>query len=92
MLKNYITIALRNFSKHRIYTLLNISGLAVSLAVASLIMLFVKQEHSYDKWIPNGENVYRVYRQWGGGPGIFPNHREPIQEVTGTRWRPGGGG
>ncbi|QHT69217.1 FtsX-like permease family protein [Rhodocytophaga rosea] len=64
MLKNYITIALRNISKHRVYTLLNVSGLAVSLAVATLIMLYVKQEHSYDRWIPNAENVYRVYRYW----------------------------
>ncbi|MDO1447356.1 ABC transporter permease [Rhodocytophaga aerolata] len=69
MIKNYITIALRNFSKHRIYTLLNISGLAVSLAVATLIMLYIRQEQSYDTWIPNAENMYRVYRQWGGGPG-----------------------
>jgi putative ABC transport system permease protein len=69
MLKNYITIALRNFSKHRIYTLLNISGLAVGLTVATLIMLYVRQEQSYDTWIPNAENIHRVYRQWGGGPG-----------------------
>jgi putative ABC transport system permease protein len=69
MLRNYITIALRNFRKHRVYTLLNISGLAVSLAVATLIMLYVRQEQSYDIWIPNAENIHRVYRQWGGGPG-----------------------
>jgi putative ABC transport system permease protein len=64
MLKNYLTIAFRNFRKHRVYTLLNVSGLAVSLAVATLIMLYVKQEHSYDQWVPNAENVFRVYRYW----------------------------
>lgn len=69
MLKNYLTIALRNFSKHRVYTLLNISGLAVSLAVATLIMLYIRYEQSYNKWILNGENIFRVYRQWEGGPG-----------------------
>jgi putative ABC transport system permease protein len=69
MLKNYLTIALRNFSKHRVYTLLNISGLAVSLAVATLIMLYIRQEQSYNTWIPRTENIHRVYRQWGGGPG-----------------------
>lgn len=64
MLKNYLTIALRNFGKHRVYTLLNISGLAVSLAVATLIMLYVGHEQSYDRWIPNSENIFRVYRYW----------------------------
>lgn len=69
MLKNYLTIALRNFSKHRVYTLLNVSGLAVSLTVAALIMLYVQHEQSYDKWIPNGENIFRVFRQWETGNG-----------------------
>ncbi len=69
MLKNYLTIALRNFSKNKIYSWLNISGLAVGMAVATLIMLYIQQEQSYNKWIPNAENIYRVYRQWEPGDG-----------------------
>jgi putative ABC transport system permease protein len=65
MYLNYLLIALRNFKKNKAYSLLNVSGLAVSLAVAALIILFIESEKNYDRWIANQPNIYRVYRQWG---------------------------
>jgi putative ABC transport system permease protein len=69
MLRNYINIALRNIRNNSGYTLLNVTGLAVSLAVAALIILYLKYEKSYDKWLGDDLQVYRVYRQWGTSEG-----------------------
>jgi putative ABC transport system permease protein len=60
MLRNYLTIALRNLSKHRFYTFLNIMGLAVGLAACLVIVLFVIHELSYDKHHLNAARIYRV--------------------------------
>jgi len=60
MLRNYLITALRNFARHKLYSFINIAGLTVGLACAIFIILFVRDEISYDKWIPGTENLYRV--------------------------------
>ena len=60
MFRNYLTIALRNIVRHKLYSFINIAGLAVGLACLILIMLFVRDELSYDKWIPGSDRLYRV--------------------------------
>jgi len=60
MFRNYLTIALRNLIRHKLYSFINIAGLAVGLACAILIILFVRDELSYDKWIPGSDKLYRV--------------------------------
>lgn len=61
MFKNYIKITLRNLAKQKIYSVINILGLAVGLAGAILIFLFVQNELSYDRFHENTENLYRIY-------------------------------
>ncbi len=61
MFKNYIKITLRNLAKQKIYSAINILGLAVGLASAILIFLFVQNELSYDRFHENTENLHRVY-------------------------------
>lgn len=60
MLRNYLVIALRNIIRHKLYSAINIAGLAVGLACAILIILFVRDELSYDSWIPGSDKLYRV--------------------------------
>ena len=60
MIRNYLVIALRNIVRHKLYAFINIAGLAVGLTCAILITLFVRDELSYDKWIPGSENLWRV--------------------------------
>ena len=60
MFRNYLVTALRNLARHKLYSFINIAGLAVGLACAVLIMLFVRDELSYDKWIAGSENLWRV--------------------------------
>lgn len=60
MLKNYIKIAWRSILKNRFFSLLNIFGLAISLAVAILLMTYGQQELSFNKHFPKEANIYRV--------------------------------
>lgn len=60
MLSNYLKIALRNLKKHKIYSLINISGLAIGTACCILIFLYVGFELSYDRYHRDAERVYRV--------------------------------
>jgi putative ABC transport system permease protein len=61
MIKHYLKIAFRNLAKQKIYSAINILGLAVGLAGVLLIFLFVRNELSYDRFHENAEDLYRVY-------------------------------
>lgn len=60
LFRHYFVTALRNFAKHRLYSFINITGLSVALACAIFIVLFLRDELSYDRWIPDSSNLYRV--------------------------------
>ncbi|UCE65861.1 MAG: ABC transporter permease [Candidatus Zixiibacteriota bacterium] len=60
MLKNYIMVALRTLARHKMYSLINISGLAVGMTVFILIALWVTDELSYDKFHKDVNNLYRI--------------------------------
>jgi putative ABC transport system permease protein len=60
MIGNYAKIALRNLVRHRLYSAINLGGLAVGLACAILIMLFVQNELSYDGFHRNAGTIFRV--------------------------------
>ena len=51
MLKNYITVALRNLNKYRFYTLINVLGLTIGITACLVIFLFVRFENSYDHFL-----------------------------------------
>ena len=60
MFRNYLVTALRNIARHKLYSFINIAGLAVGLACVIFIMLFIRDELSFDKWVPGSDNLYRV--------------------------------
>jgi len=60
MIKNYLKIAIRNLRKHKGYSFINIFGLAVGLATCILILLWVQDEVSYDRFHTNLDSLYRV--------------------------------
>jgi putative ABC transport system permease protein len=60
MLRNYLAAALRNLSRNRLYAGVTIAGLAIGFAAAMLVALFVRDEFSYDRFIPHYERVYRL--------------------------------
>ncbi|HWA91105.1 MAG TPA: ABC transporter permease [Rhizomicrobium sp.] len=69
ILGNYLVTALRSFARHKLYSFINIAGLAVGLACAIFIMLFIRDELSYDRWVPGTDDLYRV--ETGV---LFPGH------------------
>src|ERR1051326_3716438 len=63
MIKNYFKIAFRNLGRNKIYALINIAGLSIGLACAMLIILYVKDEVSYDRFHNNVNKIYRIVTQ-----------------------------
>ncbi len=60
MLRNYIKITLRNLVKSKIYSSINISGLAVGMACVLLISLFIQDELNYDSYHTRADRIYRL--------------------------------
>ena len=60
MFKNYLKVALRNLWKNKVFSAINILGLSVGLAVCLLIVLYVVDELSYDKYNVNADRIYRL--------------------------------
>ncbi len=63
MFRNYVKIALRNIVKNKSHSIINISGLAVGMACSIMILLWVQDEISYDKFHENINNIYKVYER-----------------------------
>jgi len=60
MIKNYLKIALRHITRHKAYSFLNISGLAIGMASSILILLWVQNEWSYDRFHAHADQIYRI--------------------------------
>jgi len=63
MFNNYLKIALRNIFKHKGYSLINIIGLAIGMTCCLLILLYVQDELSYDRYHENADRIYRVIEE-----------------------------
>ena len=63
MLKNYVTVAVRNLMRHRVYSVINVVGLAIGMATCILIMRYIQDELSVDGWHTRGDRIYRVIRE-----------------------------
>src|SRR5687767_1011727 len=70
MIKNYFKIAWRNLIKNKFYSAINISGLAIGLAVGIMILLWVQDEFSYDGFHKNADDVYKINSHFETGEGI----------------------
>ena len=57
MLKNYFKIAWRNIMRHKAYSALNIAGLSIGMACSILILLWVQNELSYDRFNTNADQL-----------------------------------
>ncbi len=69
MFKNNLKIAIRNLFRQKIYTLINVLGLAVGIASCLLIVLFIRNEFSYDKFFTDHDRIYRMVLERK-----YPNH------------------
>jgi putative ABC transport system permease protein len=93
MLKNYFKIAYRNLLKNKVFSLVNILGLAIGMAACFFIFLYVHFELSYDRFHKNAARLYRVPITFGGSlanngteatnhPGVGPAMKADFPEVA----------
>ncbi|AEI48384.1 ABC transporter permease [Runella slithyformis] len=60
MFRNYLIITLRTLAHNKVYSAINVIGLSIGLAAAMLIMLYTKDEVSYDQFHANNPHIYRI--------------------------------
>jgi len=97
MIRNYFKIAVRNIKRNYTISILNISGMAIGMACAVLILVWVQEEWSYDRHFENVDNLYRVVSSGGDGslsavtPGpLGPALKEEYPEIVrSSRYIPG---
>jgi putative ABC transport system permease protein len=98
MLKNLLLTGLRSLWKQKLYTLINLLGLATGIACFVLIALYVRHQRSFDRFVPHHERVFRVVGKiemegqgehsssmvFGLGPTLYHDHPELIERYC--RW------
>ena len=68
MFRNNLKISLRNMRKHKLFSLISISGMTIGMVCVILIMAFIRYELSYDRFFTRSDSIYRILAS-GGGPG-----------------------
>ncbi len=100
MFKNHLKTAWRNLVKNKFYSAINIAGLTAGLAVGILILLWVQDELSFDRFHQKADNIYKLENQVGTGAsvqiwtatvapiGVMGKQQLPaIEEVSALVWR-----
>jgi putative ABC transport system permease protein len=77
MLQNYLKIAFRNLWNNKVYSLINLSGLALGITCCMLILLLIRHELSYDLHHPEAGQIYRVTTELGKEEEIFKSATTP---------------
>lgn len=93
MFQNYLKLAFRTLRKEGLYSFLNLTGLSIGIAACLLILLYTKDEASYDRFHANNPDIYRIVSRWyhpdgsffqgDGNTGNFPGPKfsEKIPEI-----------
>ena len=80
MFKNYLKIAIRNMVRHRGYSVINVAGLAIGMACALLILLWIQDELSYDRFHQNADRLHLVAltQRLETGQQTIPSQQAPL--------------
>lgn len=84
MFQNYFVTALRNILKNPIFSIINIGGLALGLAVCTIVYLYVEREMNFDSWVEDQEGLYRVEIYFNNpvwGEGYMASLQPPLKGV-----------
>ena len=74
MISNFFKVTFRNILRQKLYSLLNISGLAVGIAASVIIFIFAKHELTYDQFHENAETLHMVYKERITPDGVQPTY------------------
>src|SRR5580693_2464042 len=99
MFINYLKTAIRNIRKNKVFSLINIMGLALGLTCSLLILLWVNDEYKVDKFHKNGYRLYSIYEKqyrtgridgFYGSPGVLADEMKrvlpEVQYATDYAW------
>ena len=78
MIRNYFIVALRNYLKYRLHSLVNILGLSGGIAISILILILVRNELSYDRYNTNWQQIYRVNSRASIDGNVFHQAITPV--------------
>jgi putative ABC transport system permease protein len=76
MFKHYLLLALRVIRRNKLYSLINVGCLAIGIAVAMTVMVYVLHEHSYDGWHKNASRIYQVSVMEKFGNSSWPDYTQ----------------
>ena len=85
MFKNYLKIAWRNIAKHKIYSFINVLGLALGICACIVIYLITSYEFSFDTFHPDKEHIYRVVGEVKKNSGEKEFLNSPFSDVAGLQ-------
>ena len=80
MFRNYLTVAYRNLVRYKVYSAINITGLAIGIAFCILTFLYIHHEWTYDAFHKNADQIYRVYAEFRGPDNKF--YRTPTSPTA----------
>jgi hypothetical protein len=84
MLRNYFLIALRNLRHNKLFSLINILGLAIGISASLVIFLIVRYDFSFDRFEPDGNRIYRVVSDYtfAGNEGHGRGTQAPLADIA----------
>ncbi|MGN6402258.1 MAG: ABC transporter permease [Flavisolibacter sp.] len=83
MIRNYLKIAFRNLMKYKFISFINLFGLTVGLTCCLLILSYILNEVSYDRFQPNADRTYRISRSFHNDQGVESLHLSAIAPAFG---------
>ncbi|MDQ2751431.1 MAG: ABC transporter permease [Bacteroidota bacterium] len=86
MFKNYFKTAIRNFSKNKLTTIINVFGLSIGISAALIIYFIIQYDFSFDKHEPGRDRIYRIVTEgesWKNAGVPVPLHEEVQSNVSG---------
>ena len=95
MFKNYFKIAVRNLSKYKLFSTINVAGFSIGITIFILLVLFIQNELSFDKYHINRDRIYRLEDEdWSTIPSAYgtlveDNIPEVKRAARFTSWHPG---
>ncbi|HVS94643.1 MAG TPA: ABC transporter permease [Mucilaginibacter sp.] len=78
MIKNYLKVAWRNLKRNSLYSVINIGGLTIGMAVSFMLLIYVYNEFSFDKANANDARLYKVLRNQPSNGELFTNEATPV--------------
>ena len=81
MFRNHLKVACRNFVRHKLYSFINVFGLAIGLSICMIITLWVLREMSYDRFHEKTDRIYRIERE------LFRDNLYSRWPITGGRYK-----